>query len=77
MKPISPVLICWVMALWVIAVAILSVQNATPVSLKFLSWQSISIPAGVVLAMSAGIGLAGGIFVQALWGNSASNQRDW
>lgn len=40
-------------ALWVIAIAIVSVQNATPVSLNFFGLRSIEIPLGVVLAFFA------------------------
>ncbi|HEY9808937.1 MAG TPA: lipopolysaccharide assembly protein LapA domain-containing protein [Halomicronema sp.] len=66
MKLIFPIIICLIFAFWLIAIAILSVQNATVVSLKFLSWQSIQMPVGIVLAMSAGVGLLGGAFAQLL-----------
>jgi uncharacterized integral membrane protein len=49
-------------ALWVIAIAIISVQNATPVSLRFLAFQSVALPFGVVLSF----GIAGGMVVTAL-----------
>lgn len=37
-------------ALWVAAIAILSVQNATPVALQFLWFESVELPVGVVLS---------------------------
>ena len=40
-------------ALWVAAIAILSVQNATPVSLRLLWFQSVELPVGVVLSFCA------------------------
>ncbi|EKV02425.1 Protein of unknown function (DUF1049) [Leptolyngbya sp. PCC 7375] len=44
-------------AFLVIAIAILSVQNATPVSLQFLAFRSVALPFGLWL----GIGLAAGL----------------
>lgn len=49
-------------AVWVVAIAIVAVQNATPVSLQFLGLQSIEMPFGVVLAFCA----AGGMVVTAV-----------
>lgn len=49
-------------ALWVAAIAIVAVQNATPVSLRWLTLESIEIPFGVLLAFGA----AGGMVVMAL-----------
>jgi uncharacterized integral membrane protein len=52
-----------IVAIWIVAAALLSVQNATPVSLKFLIWQSVPLPAGLLLAiaLSSGILLGGGV----------------
>ncbi len=52
-------------ALWVAAIAIVAVQNATPVSIRLLTLQSIDIPFGVLLAFGA----AGGMVAAAvgLW----------
>lgn len=75
MKPIAPVITSFVVAIWLVAMAILSVQNATPVFLKFLSFQSIQMPVGVVLAISAGIGLIGGAIAQLLWRKSDNPDR--
>ncbi|MBO9998987.1 MAG: DUF1049 domain-containing protein [Cyanobacteria bacterium SID2] len=47
-------------ALWIVAIATIAVQNATPVSLRFLSWTSIEIPFGIVLAFAAAVGLVSG-----------------
>lgn len=78
---IANILTSLVLASWVVAIAILSVQNATPVSLKFLNFQSIQIPVGLVLAFSASVGIVGMALVQPLWyagsgqGNSQSNNN--
>jgi uncharacterized integral membrane protein len=46
-------------AFWVCAIALISVQNATPISLRFLSFQSVPVPLGVVLAGCAALGMTG------------------
>ena len=68
MKILIPILISLIVAIWVVAIAIISVQNATPVSLKFLTFQTIQIPVGLVLAFSAGVGLIAMALLQHLWG---------
>ncbi len=68
MKSIANLLISVVIAVWVMAIAILSVQNATLVSLKFLSFRSIQIPVGLVLAFCVCVGLVGIAMLQPLWG---------
>lgn len=55
-KKIPVILIGLIMAVLVVAIAILSVQNATPVQLTFFGLQSIQMPVGVVLAASVAIG---------------------
>ncbi|MBD2428990.1 hypothetical protein [Phormidium sp. FACHB-1136] len=49
-------------ALWVATIAIVAVQNATPVSIRLLTLQSIDIPFGVLLAF----GVAGGMVAAAV-----------
>ncbi|MDZ8091649.1 MAG: LapA family protein [Nostoc sp. DedQUE05] len=73
---IAPFLTSLVVAVWVIAIAIISVQNATPVSLKFLTFQSIQIPMGLVLAFSAVVGLIGMALLQPLWGLAGIRQSN-
>jgi uncharacterized integral membrane protein len=68
MKTIANLLISVVVAVWVMAIALLSVQNATLVRLKFLSLQSIQIPVGLVLAFCVCVGLIGITLLQPLWG---------
>lgn len=55
-------LLVLILALWVMAIAILSVQNATPVVLEFLTFRSIALPFGVLLSFCA----AGGMVATAL-----------
>jgi uncharacterized integral membrane protein len=49
-------------AVWVVAIAFISVQNATPVSVVFLAARSVALPFGVIL----GFCVAGGMIVTAL-----------
>ncbi|MEX0270949.1 lipopolysaccharide assembly protein LapA domain-containing protein [Leptolyngbyaceae cyanobacterium UHCC 1019] len=64
MKMLPIVLISLIAATWVGAIAILSVQNFTPVKLSLLAFQSVEIPLGLVLAFSVGIGMVGMAIVQ-------------
>ena len=74
MKTIANLLTSLVLASWVMAIAILSVQNAAPVSLKFLTFESIQLPVGLVLAFSAGVGIIGMALIQPLWSLVGSGQ---
>ncbi|WOD38368.1 lipopolysaccharide assembly protein LapA domain-containing protein [Nodosilinea sp. E11] len=57
-------------AVWVIAIAIIAVQNATPVSIRLLNLQSIELPFGVLLAFCvAGGMLAAALLLLVLGGN--------
>ena len=76
MKTFANLLISIVVALWVVGIAILAVQNAEPVSLRFLTFESIQIPVGLVLAFSAGVGIIGVALLQPLWGLAGSKERN-
>ena len=62
-----------VIAGWVLAIALISVQNATPVSLKFLVFQSIQVPFGLMLAFWVAIGLVGGAILLSVFSWDKSN----
>ncbi|MEO3704844.1 DUF1049 domain-containing protein [Trichormus azollae] len=68
MKSFVHLVIALIIAVWVMAIALISVQNATPVSLRFLGLQSIQIPFGLVLAFVVAGGLLGMAILQPLWG---------
>lgn len=56
--PNAPAIVTsFIVAFWISAIAIIAIQNATPVSLTFLFFQSISIPIGLIIAFSVTIGL--------------------
>jgi len=67
MQIIVNLLLSLILAIWLVAIAIIAVQNATPVSLQFLFWHSIQIPMGVLMAFSAAIGLLTLAILQPLW----------
>ncbi|MCA1991779.1 MAG: LapA family protein [Coleofasciculus sp. S288] len=67
MKTFTSLLTSLIVAIWIGAIAILSIQNITPVSLKFLTLESIQLPVGLVLAFSVGIGLIVGAIAPILW----------
>ncbi len=46
-----------ILATLVIAIAIFSIQNIQDVSLKFLTFESITVPVGILLAFCSGIGM--------------------
>ena len=75
MKTLTNLLTSIIVAIWVVAIAILSVQNATPVSLKFLTFQSIQLPVGLVLAFSAGLGIIGMALTLPLWSLGSSRTQ--
>ncbi|MBK1986029.1 DUF1049 domain-containing protein [Sphaerospermopsis aphanizomenoides BCCUSP55] len=68
MKTFVNLFISIVIAGWVLAIALISVQNATPVSLRFLVFQSIQVPFGLILAFFVAGGLVGVAILQPLWG---------
>lgn len=52
-----------IIALWIGAIALISIQNIAPISLGFLTFKTVELPFGIVLAFSVGVGLIlGAIF---------------
>jgi len=74
MRSIANLLTSLVVASWVVAIAVLSLKNVTPVSLKFLTYQSIQLPFFLVLAFSASLGMIVMTLIQSLWGFAGSQQ---
>ncbi|MGE5655268.1 MAG: DUF1049 domain-containing protein [Actinomycetota bacterium] len=75
MKNLLPLFTALTVAFWIGATAILSVQNATPVALKFLVFQSVELPVGVVLALGASAGAIGAAALPALGMSSLAETR--
>lgn len=52
-----------IVAFWISAIALISIQNIASISLSFLTFQTVALPFGIVLAFSVGVGLIlGAIF---------------
>jgi len=63
-------------AVWVVAISIIAIQNATPVSIRLLNLQSIEIPFGVLLAFCAAGGMLGmAVLLLVLGGNPLKSSR--
>lgn len=76
MKALASVLVSLILTIWIGAIAILSVQNFTPVSIRFLGFQSFEIPVGLVLAFSLGLGLLSTAIAQPLIDFSSNSDLD-
>jgi uncharacterized integral membrane protein len=76
MNVILPLLINLLLAIWVGVIALISVQNATPVALKFIVFESIQMPVGVVLGLSAILGILLGSLIKPLWQLSHLNREN-
>lgn len=57
MRAIANLTISLILAAGFITTATLSIQNIEPISLKFLTFESIEIPFGVLLSFSVGGGM--------------------
>ncbi|NET24880.1 DUF1049 domain-containing protein [Okeania sp. SIO1I7] len=75
-KFISPILCSIILALWVSGIAIFSVQNSTEISLRFIAFQSIDMPVGVILAFSVSVGvIISSILLPPLFGIGQTKER--
>lgn len=65
------------LAAWVVAAAVLAVQNVTGVSLRFLGAQTIQIPVGVLLVLCVALGVIAGAIAPLIWriSNSFESRR--
>jgi lipopolysaccharide assembly protein A len=57
MNRLTNLLISIIAAIWIALIALISVQNASVVSIKFVFWKSIDLPWGLVLAGAVALGL--------------------
>jgi uncharacterized integral membrane protein len=54
-------------ALMVMGAALVSVQNAASISIRFLGWRSIELPVGVVLSAGFAVGLLLTVGLPLVW----------
>lgn len=75
MKTIASLFSSLMMAGWISAIAIFSIQNIQDVSLKFITFESITVPVGVLLAFCAGIGMILGSLLPLLFSQGRKSRR--
>jgi uncharacterized integral membrane protein len=56
-----------IIGLAVVSAALLSVQNATSVSIHFGIWRSIELPLGLVLSIGVGVGFLLAVILTLAW----------
>jgi uncharacterized integral membrane protein len=76
MRNFATLMTACILATWVGAIALIAVQNAEPVSLRFLVFQTIEFPFGIVLAFGAMLGILGTAIMQPLFRVSHSSRED-
>jgi uncharacterized integral membrane protein len=62
-------------AVWIALIALLSVQNASLVTVQFIFWKSIELPWGIILAAAVAIGFLIGGCVPIFVAKSSSIKR--
>jgi lipopolysaccharide assembly protein A len=67
MKTLANIISSILMAVWIVAIAIFSIQNIQDVSLRFLVFESINFPLGVLLALCGAAGIILGSLLPLLW----------
>ena len=67
MKSFARLLNSLILAITVVAIAIFSIQNIQDVSLKFLTFESITLPIGVLLTFFVGVGMIFGWLIPLLF----------
>ncbi|WP_019505280.1 LapA family protein [Pleurocapsa sp. PCC 7319] len=77
MKALAGLLNSLLLATWVIAIAIFSIQNIQDVSVKFLTLESITVPVGVLLAFCSGIGMILGWVIPLLFVSKRKSRRSY
>ncbi len=76
MRTIAVFLTSLLIAGWIGAIAIFSVQNFSSVTLRFFGYELFPIPVGLVLSFSVGLGIVGTALIQPML-NSASYDDDF
>ena len=68
-------IISTIAAIWIALIALVSVQNASLVSINFAIWKSIDLPWGLVLAGAVALGFLIGGLIPLLSNNSVSSVK--
>lgn len=75
MRFIANLITSLLIAGWIATMSVFSIQNITPYTLKFLQFESIKIPIGVLLSISVGGGFILGAFVPLFFKSSNKSSR--
>jgi lipopolysaccharide assembly protein A len=75
MSAMTNLIISTIAAAGVVVMALISVQNASLVSLRFVFWKSIDLPWGLVLAGAVALGFIIGGCLPLLGGNPTAVKR--
>jgi uncharacterized integral membrane protein len=75
MSALINLIISAISAAWIVLIALLSVQNASLVSIQFVQWKSIDLPWGLVLAGAVALGFLIGACLPLLGSNFFSFKR--
>jgi len=75
MKAFAGLLNSLILGIWVTAIAIFSIQNIQDVSVKFLVFESITVPVGVLLAFFGSIGIVLGWLLPLLLSRTRTRTR--
>ncbi|MEL6495722.1 MAG: lipopolysaccharide assembly protein LapA domain-containing protein [Cyanobacteria bacterium J06623_7] len=74
MKFFTSLLSSLILAILIVAIAIFSIQNIQAVSLQFLTFKSIDIPVGILLALCSAVGIVLGALVPLLFSRPRSRR---
>ncbi len=69
MRAIANLLTAIILSTCLLLVAAVSIQNVTPLSLRFLTWESVQIPFGIILTAAVAVGLLLGAVLPVLVGS--------
>ena len=75
MKALAGLVNAVVLGIWIVAIAIFSIQNIQDVSIKFLVFESITVPVGVLLAFCSGLGIILGWLLPLLFSRTRTRVR--
>ncbi len=69
MRAIANLLTAIILGTCLLLVATVSIQNITPLTLRFLTWESVEIPFGILLTATVAVGLLVGAVLPLLVGS--------
>ncbi|MFM1842343.1 MAG: hypothetical protein RLZZ490_1079 [Cyanobacteriota bacterium] len=75
LRYLSQLAIALLLATGLTALALLSIQNVSPVALTFLTFQSIQLPVGLLLIFCVAAGLVIGAILPGLSGGKSRSRR--